>query len=490
MTKKLVLLPFLLLTGNLWAGGNTGGMDGGGGGTLPAQPASAYEIQDIAQEAKTNLLYLLNGYEWLENYNSQKPLYKKLFGGQRKAQEVLKDLRLEVRLDKPCLTSGGAEVDGSVYGLKPNTICLSAFRISQKLDRAVAQREVLALLMHEVSHFMGTTEEEAVELQKDISRGILNAKSDSTLDGNSLRNELDSIESLLGAGIDALEHSDLPKVRERLTSAIVKLTHLEVMAYSPPYKLFEAREEQYQDLLRLKLLWGNNFVETLIAGVDQSWAIDRYNKIFNGREYFIAHEDMGWDNDHLYRNEQVQKLHSLTELKNLLLQLKREYEIRIAYTYQATLGMRWMTLKGHLTVPAKNPWEKFVGQYIVQSVQCDSPSNRENEIKFAVEKTPPGLYFRSIFQSTGMSDRIEFGAYNVNSYLNNYGETQDGGAFMVHEMGGSWSTRDYADTQISNLILKKASDGQFELTRKTSYLPKDVTKADSVLTCIFKGVIQ
>lgn len=490
MIKKLILLPLLLLAETLWAGGNTGGMDGGGGGTLPAHPASIYEIQDIAQEAKPDLLYLLNGYEWREKYDQQKPLYKKLFGGPRKAQEVLKDLRLEVRLDKPCLTSGGTEVDGSIYGLKSNTICLSAFRISQKVDKAAAEREVLALLMHEISHFLGATEDEAVDLQKDISWWILNAKADSRLEGDSIRYALDSFESLLGGGIEALTQADLAKANERLSSALINLNKFEGLTYSSPYRLFEARDEQYQDLLRLKLIWARNFVETLIPGSEQNYAIDQYNKMFNGREYFVAYEDMGWDKDHLYRNEQVQKLHSVTELTDLLLQLKREYEIRSAYTYQVTFGMRWMTLKGHLTVPANNPWEKFVGQYVVQSVQCDSPSNRENETEFDVEKSPAGLYFRHIFQSASMSDRIEFGAYNMNAYLNNYGETQDGGVFMIHEMGGSWSTRDYADTQISSLVLKKTSDGQFELIRKTSYLPKDVTKTDSVRTCTFKGMIR
>lgn len=495
MTKKLILLPFLLISQTLLAGGNTGGMDGGGGGTLPAHPASVYEIQDIAQEAKPQLLYLLNGYEWREKYDQQKydqqkPLYRKLFSGPRKAQEVLKDLRLEVRLDKPCLTSGGIEVDGSIYALKSNTICLSAFRISQKIDKAAAEREVLALLMHEVSHFMGTTEDEAVDLQKDISWWILNAKAGSQLDEASLRNEFDGFESLLGYSIEALDQSDLSKANEQLSKSLVRLTRWEGMTNSSPYKLFEPREEQYQDLLRLKLIWANNYIEALIPGADQSWAVDQYNKIFNGREFFLAHEDMGWDKEHLYRDEKVQRLHSLAELKDLLLTLKSDYEIRSAYNYQVTFGMRWMHLNGHLTVPTRNPWQNFVGQYVVQSVQCDSPSTRENEVEFRVENTAAGLYLRNIFSSASMANRIEFGAYNVNAYLNNYGETTDGGVFMIHEMGGSWSTRDFADTQISDFRLKKVSGNNFEITRTNSYLPKDVTKPDSIRTCVFKGVIQ
>lgn len=490
MIKNFVFILGLLISEIIFASGNTGGMDGGGGGTLPSHPASVYEIQDIAQESKEDLLYLLNSYEWREKYDQKKPLYQKLFGDSRKAQEILKDLRLEVRLDKPCYTSQGVEVDGSIYALKPNTICLSAFRISQKLDKAVAKREVLALLMHEVSHFLGATEVEAVEFQEDISWWILNAKPNAELDGEAIRMGLNHFESLLSSGIEFLNKADLLAAEQKLSQALVGLTQFEGLAHSSPYKLFSFQEDQYQDLLRLKIIWATKFLKTLMPGQDQQYDTDEYNKIFNGREYFLAGEEMAWDKNYIYKSEKIQKLHNLIELQQLLNQIATEYDIRSAYTYQVTFGMRWMNLNGHSTVPTVNPWLKYVATYVVESVSCDIPSRSDNEIKFIVENSATGLYFREIFQSAQMSDRIEFGAYNVNAYLNNYGETKDGSVFMTHERGGSWSTRDYADSQVSHIILKKLENNKFELTRTSIYQPKDVTKIETQQTCVFKGTIQ
>ncbi len=126
----------------------------------------------------------------------------------------------------------------------------------------------------------------------------------------------------------------------------------------------------------------------------------------------------------------------------------------------------------------------------LETVQCDLPSQFDNEIKFVVENTGAGLFFRKIYSSASLSDRIELGAYNVNAYLNNLGVTNDGGVYMTHEMGGSWSTREFADSQRSNIILRKTENNKFELVRTTMRQPKDVTKSDFKNMCIFKGHIQ
>lgn len=487
---KFFAITILLISEILYASGNTGGMDGGGGGTLPAQPASVYQVQEIATEAKPTLLYLFNGYEWREKYDQNNSLYKKLFDGPRKVQEVLKDLRLEVRLDKPCYTSAGTEVDGSIYGIKDLSICLSAQRISQKVDRAVAEREVIALLMHEVSHFMGATEAEATELQQDTSWWILNSKPDAGLDGDRIRRDLDRFESHLDSVLEGIEAGDLSLVGKRLAESLGMLSQWESLTNSSPYKLFESREEQYQDLLRYQLIWANNYVESLIPGADQAWAIEQYNKVFNGREYFIAHEEFALDKDHFYRDEKIHRLKSVLTLKDLVSAIKSEYEIRSAYTYQVTFGMQWLRLDGHLTVPQINPWEKFVGQYQVQSVQCDVPSNREDEVGFAVEMTPAGLFLRQIFSSASSANRIEFGAYNLNAYLNEFGETNDGGVYMIHEMGGTWSDRIYTDLRTENVRLTKTSGSTFRMDRTTKVLRKDVTKPDFIRNCVIEGSYQ
>lgn len=500
MKKIFLLLLTLTLTNTLWAeGGNTGGMDGGGGGTLPTEPVSIFTIQSIAEESKQQLLYLFNYYEYLKGYSSKNSLFQKLFGGTRKVQEVLKDLRLEVRTDKPCYTAKGTEVDASIYAQKSNTICLSAFRISKKVDKVLAEREVTALLMHEVSHFLGTNEEEALDLQKEIARFISDSKSDSKLKEAELRYEFSHFQSQLSSGIDFLEKNQLTKAKEQLSIAIDNLQPWQFLASSAPYMFFGIREQQYQDLLGLKLLWATTYLATLIdnctpvfpgCGFDRADAQDRYNKIFKDRNFFFAYEDAIWESNHLYRNEKIYKLQSVPELILLLNEIQKEYHIRGAYSYQATFGMRWLNLDGHLTAPAKNPWENFMGTYSVQSVQCDFENKNTNEVQFKIEKLSDKLYITRIFPSASMTDLIELGAYNVNTYLNNYGTTPDRSVFMTHEYGGSWSQRMFVDTKISDFRLKTNPDKTFEITRTDSYFPRDITQADSVHTCVYKGIIS
>lgn len=492
MIKKLILLPMLLVSESLWANGNTGGMDGGGGGVLPAHPAPIQKIREFAEEAKPQLLFLLNGYE--KSYGSlSNTLIKKLFGGPQKAQEVLKGLRLEVREAAPCLTSTGVEVDASIHAFKPNTICLSAQRISQKLDEALLEREVLALLMHEVAHFMGADEIEAVKFQKDIAERIMNSSSEAKIDTAYMISSMANFINDLGQGLQKLEKGDLTAAEKTLLDACASLNRVETEGEvtALPYQFWGPRESQYQYLLSLKLVMGITYLQTLVADVGQDWARERYDEPFKGRNYFYLGEEAN-DGTHLYAMEKITKLNSVSELIELLKGLRAEYLIRGAYTSQASYGMNWLNLNGHLTVPASNPWEKFIGTYVVQSVLCEGRDDVGGLFpgEFRVEKTPTGLNWVAKSKGSMSSDPIQVGAYNVNSYLNSYGESPTGEVFMVYEMGGSWSSRDLANMSVSEIRLKTNLDRTFEITHSRRVLPKDVTKAEFNQTCVYKGTVQ
>ncbi|WP_413291174.1 hypothetical protein [Bdellovibrio sp. HCB337] len=490
MIKKLILLPLILISESLWANGNTGGMDGGGGGTLPAYPVSASEVREFAEMAKSKLYYLLNGYEDPDAHLSTIPLQKKLFGGPRKAQEVLNDLRLEVRENAPCLTSNGTEVDASIHALKPNTICLSADRISKKIDKAMVEREVLALLMHEVAHFMGADEAEATELQQDIAWRIMNSDSGDAINEEKLRDEISYFFWNLAGGIEAVEAGNFVDANMRLDLALFRLTTWEgeAVGKSYVYKLYGNRESNYLSLLRIKVVKANEYIKSLIPGPDQEKNKIRYELPFEGRDYFLNSDD-SFDTDP-YADEKIMKLKSSQDALNLLKELEKEYAVRQVFTQQTAFGMRAPMLNGHLTIPTQNPWENFVGTYAVQSVQCDVENGFNKEVEFQVYKADDKLYFKRATASSSGSDAIVFGAYHVNTFVTNYGKTSDGGAFMTNENGGSWSSRGFGDTRFSEVRLKTNSDKTFELTQVYKYLPQDVSKTDFVQTCVYKGIVQ
>lgn len=487
--KKLFLTILILFTQKIFAAGNAGGMDGGGGGTLPAHPVSVYKVQEIVQESKQKLLYLFNTYEVNLKYGPRTSLLDKLFLGPRKAQEVLNDLRVEVRTEKPCLTSQGTEVDGSIHGSKPNTICISAFRISQKIDLAVAEREILGLLLHEVSHFMGADELEATELQKDIVWLILNAPQGSNIDPEKLRNEISDSLNYLRKTIEETQIAEFDVASEWLSRTLLALTHFGGSSSSPVFQVFNPREQDYQELLRTKVIWARNYLKTLIAGPNQAEDQREYDSRFGDQDHFLLKDDF-FPQSHFYINEKIYKIKSTTELMDLLKSLEREYEVRNSYVWQSSFGNNWLDLNGHLTRTFANPWKNFTGVYAVHNSQCSANSNFKDLKEIKIYLSGERLYLGKVFTGGYSNDRIELGTYNVNTYLNDYGLISSNKVYMTHEMGGSWSDRTYLDRSVSKLVLETFPDQSFKIIIENTFEDQDVTKPDSKNSCVLTGTFQ
>lgn len=454
--KTIFIALLVLSTQTAFPASIIGGMDGGGGGTLPTYPVPVYMVQDIAYEAKPKLLFLFNSYERQLKYPQRNSLVSKLFLGPRKVQDVLKDLRVEVRSDQPCLSSQGTEVDGSIFGIKPNTICISAFRISQKVDMAVADREILALLAHEVSHFMGADESEATDLQKEIAWSILNSPQGTEIDFERIRNDYSDGISLLEKTIEELEENRLDTGLSWFSRALVALTRMKADSASLIFRAFSPREEDYQDLLRLRLIWAARFLKTTIPGPDQTEHKNNYEVRFNGRDHFLLADEILFEN-HLYAMEKILKIDSTSELIDLLISITKEYEVRSAYLYQSTFGNDWLLIDGHLTKTFINPWENFTGSYYVQKIECTSSEDSSlnmDLLKIRIYKSGDSLILEKKTPWGYASDRIELGAFNFNTYLNDYGLIASNKVYMTHEMGGSWSNLTFLDRYVSKFSLE------------------------------------
>lgn len=144
-----------------------GGIDGGGGGTLPANPISIEYAENIIQHSKQDLRLLYRSFQRRMRYDTDffgAELTAKLSGGAALI-DVLEKTDIEILLDKPCHDLYGNETDGSVHASKPNAICMSVFRIAPKLSTERARAEILALITHELGHVLGADENEAVRLQ-------------------------------------------------------------------------------------------------------------------------------------------------------------------------------------------------------------------------------------------------------------------------------------------------------------------------------------
>jgi hypothetical protein len=147
-----------------------GGVDGGGGNLLPSEHVSVADIGQIIRDGKRDLRMYVRGLEWSSSLSPLSPLGQKLFGSAGSTLvEVLENTPIDVRETEPCYDENHVETDGSVYGSAPGSICISAFRIAPKLVPERARGETLALVLHELSHKLSATEDEAVSLQKPTS---------------------------------------------------------------------------------------------------------------------------------------------------------------------------------------------------------------------------------------------------------------------------------------------------------------------------------
>jgi len=171
MTIKASLLAVLLgIFGSQSSYG--GGVDGGGGNTRPLHPVTEKQVREVLNEGRPLIIFLLNNYS-NANHENADPLVQKLFRGPVSLLDRLRRIDVTLETNGPCFDSAGNAVDGSASQVN-QTVCISLPRLTSKLSLETLKSQALALVAHEYSHLIGTTEAEAEELQEHVSRVLLN----------------------------------------------------------------------------------------------------------------------------------------------------------------------------------------------------------------------------------------------------------------------------------------------------------------------------
>ncbi|MEZ4873630.1 MAG: hypothetical protein R2827_15595 [Bdellovibrionales bacterium] len=120
--------------------------------------------------------------------------------GKPSALDHIYDLKIEINFDGPCLTESSHPHDGS-SSMGQGKICISAPRLSEKLDHMNLKNGVRALIAHEFAHEMGANEDEAkafeliisqLELPEEITWNIEQMFQEYDQDGNAFWRESDS----------------------------------------------------------------------------------------------------------------------------------------------------------------------------------------------------------------------------------------------------------------------------------------------------------
>lgn len=150
----------------------TGVLNGGGGGLLPQDTISYYDLREIIIASRAELILFFNAQKGrtYKNGTLQSQEIKKLFDGTTTIFDVIKKNKIYVAGDQrlSCKDENGNVVDGSIVSPKPNSICISMAKIAEQVSLSNARPQVLALIAHEYSHLLGFNENEAEALQKQL----------------------------------------------------------------------------------------------------------------------------------------------------------------------------------------------------------------------------------------------------------------------------------------------------------------------------------
>lgn len=176
--SRLVFAVLFALPALAHAGGVIGG--GGGGGTTPPVHASVEDIRFITVNGKKVIVAWLNRLEYFyktkDHWDAAHPrpkippppsaLMAKFFDAKPNIFQVLTESTIEARLQTPCADRDGKPVDASIVATPPANICMSLSRLHEKLYESNYERQIEALILHELTHLMGGDEDEAVYIQK------------------------------------------------------------------------------------------------------------------------------------------------------------------------------------------------------------------------------------------------------------------------------------------------------------------------------------
>jgi hypothetical protein len=150
-----------------------GGVSGGGGNLLhPIQPREPMPTSEVFHEIESMQGRLVVYFEGkLEEFREgelpveERELFGSLFRLERNVIDLAASTSLLFNSDAPCMDLSESPVDASTVSLRANSICVSSFSISHRVDPKILGAESAAILAHEFSELAGFDESQAVRLQ-------------------------------------------------------------------------------------------------------------------------------------------------------------------------------------------------------------------------------------------------------------------------------------------------------------------------------------
>ena len=479
-----------------------GGISAGGGGTLPADPMTVYDVLRAMDQAK---LILRMSFNYQRNFPR-----KNLFGsdqfmfGEKNLATQLEITDLEVLQDKPCKNKFGRDVDASIYASRPNTICLSAFRVAPKLIKEIATKEILALIAHELSHLLGATEAQAVEVQKSVAWDL---SSISSLNSADLENklwmyplEVETLSGYQGSINDDLKKGNIKGILNSFREMTRKLTDIDVNLPSSSISFADYRIREYFRLIYSRIRLAETFVESLDSTDPeyQKSAQQEYSKCFGEHSELTAIEMdkdciLIFDRDTIYPFYKFQKM---TDLSQLPTNLNDVFQYISDYGAQIR-AIAFNNVLPYFTLPTENPqvdpWTKFQGSYVVSEKTCLSTYNynpfeslesiviQPGTMNYPVPNTPITVM---VEKGHGMTSWYSIGNSAGNDAMYVHGDLNS--ASVEESRGTRWYDRQrHGWSRLTKTI--REENGQLQLEMKSEMFLYSYDKIEeNGFKCLFK----
>lgn len=458
-----------------------GGISGGGGGTLPSNPISIYEVKKIVQNSKKDLRLLLNFYDHgkLKNdsfiYNEA--VYKKIFQGDKTIRDLLETIDIELRETEACYDSENNPVDASIFSKLQNAICLSSFRVAPKLTADNARNEIEALLLHELSHLLGTTEDEAVWLQIRTISDIREAD-DHSID-QFLRDKLKILEDIQSSFRTVLTSKNFDELEEKLLSSQL----LSLNTWTSFYDLEKRRallthdEIYYLSALHMKLAYFSQYASCKKSNPESYWC-EVLEKTFNGKNEITIEEFVQRQSENPYfKFLTLKKALSLNEVLNTIDEIRTFYKSQIQFDRLNGIeinGVFKQIIPDFLN--HQNPFKTFSGKYDSVSNNC-----KDHDFFYGIEifEDKDRLYLKKYFDNGSstndlMSDTFHSGDLTI--YNNSQSINSNDERTAIHEIiyGDLWGN-------INGTVTWKLKRLSFTLLKNGHFLLKQMIREKSGL---------
>ena len=460
-----------------------GGITAGGGGTLPAEPAGAEAVREIVQNAKRDLKLFVKYQQWGFK-KGEDALEDKLYGEATTLLDVLESTDMAIEMNEPCYDANKVPVDGSIYASKPNAICISAFTIGPKVVAERARIETLALILHELSHVMGTTEEEAISLQKNAAYFLKNT-SDETSETrmDALRLSAEKLTTRLRTLIEKFDEMSSDDVANHLNEITMAESDFFKDAVAMPYSIYDRPEYDFATVQADRLRLAQWYATASSNAPDANYARELMDKALSGKESvsyaeFDKSRSEGSVIENIFDQELMVRIHTATELKAALKPLLDYYMEQSRRVWDLSYGRKLskQRLPGTQEIDF---WSGFAGNYEVVAHECNTGANHAEELRsLSVHTGENGkLYLKRRWASSSAEDGLYDGAMHISAGLVTIGGMQDA-PVRTAEFGDRWK----GPWGLTIWTLSRNGDG-YRFTTRETFRSGD---SDSVTDCTFE----